>query len=37
MRFFNTEGPVKCDRHYCLPPLARFNLDELIGLIDQEK
>ena len=24
MRFFNTEGPVNCADHYCLPPLARL-------------
>ena len=37
MRFFNTEGPVRPDRHYCLPPLHRWNLDEIATLIDQEK
>ncbi len=37
MRFFNTEGPVRCTEHYCLPPLARLNLDDLLGLIDQKK
>ena len=37
MRFFNTEGPVRPDRHYCLPPLSRWDLDEILGLIDQEK
>ena len=37
MRFFNTEGPVRADRHYCLPPLARWDLDEVLGLIEQEK
>ena len=37
MRFFNTAGPVRCQKHYCLPPLERFNLDEIISLIDQEK
>jgi len=37
MRFFNTEGPVNCAKHYCLPPLARFNLAEILGLIAQEK
>lgn len=37
MRFFNTEGPIRPDRHYCLPPLHRWNLDETLGLIDQEK
>jgi len=37
MRFFNTEGPVNCTDHYCLPPLARFNLAEIYGLIAQKK
>jgi hypothetical protein len=37
MRFFNTEGPVRCADHYCLPPLTRLKLDELLGLIDQKK
>ncbi len=37
IRFFNTAGPVRCERHYCLPPLARFELDEILSLIDQEK
>ncbi len=37
MRFFNTAGPVNCDKHYCLPPLQRFDLDEIQSLIDQEK
>ena len=25
MRRFNTEGPVRPDRHYCIPPLARLD------------
>ena len=37
MRFFNTEGPVNCAKHYCLSPLARFDLNQIVGLIDQEK
>lgn len=37
MRFFNTAGPVKCDIHYCLPPLERFVLSEILTLIDQQK
>jgi hypothetical protein len=36
MRFFNTAGPVNCDKHYCLPPLSRFNLPEILRLIAQE-
>lgn len=27
MRFFNTEGPVRSDGHYCVPPLRRWDLD----------
>lgn len=37
MRFFNTAGPVNCNKHYCLPPLSRFNLPEILKLIEQEK
>ncbi len=37
MKFFNTAGPVNCDKHYCLSPLDRFNLDEILELIGQEK
>jgi len=37
MRFFNTAGPVRCEKHYCFPPLTRFNLDEILSLINQEK
>ena len=37
MRFFNTAGPVNCQDHYCLPPLSRFNLPQILGLIEQKK
>ncbi len=37
MRFFNTAGPVDCGKHYCLPPLERFDLDQILLLIQQEK
>jgi hypothetical protein len=37
MKFFNTAGPVNCDMHYCLPPLTRFDLEEIEILIDQHK
>ncbi|MDQ5908919.1 MAG: hypothetical protein QG599_1012 [Pseudomonadota bacterium] len=37
MRFFNTEGPNRTDLHYNLPPLQRWNLDEILTLIAQEK
>jgi hypothetical protein len=36
-RFFNTAGPIKCEIHYCLPPLERFSLNEVLALIDQQK
>lgn len=37
MRFFNTAGPVNPARHYYLPPLERFDLDEVLLLIQQTK
>ena len=37
MRFFTTEGPVNCADHYCLPPLTRFDLQEVLALIAQKK
>ena len=37
MRFFNTTGPVNSQKHYCLPPLERFDIDEIEMLIAQEK
>ena len=37
MRFFNTAGPVNCRKHYCLPPLERFDLSEIEALLAQEK
>ena len=37
MRFFNTAGPVDCQDHYCLPPLSRLDLDQVLALIDQKK
>jgi hypothetical protein len=37
MRFFNTAGPVNCQDHYCLPPLSRFDLSEILTLISQKK
>ena len=33
MRFFNTEGPVRPDDHYAIPPLDRMDVDELLALI----
>jgi type II secretory pathway predicted ATPase ExeA len=37
MRFFNTAGPCKIKKHYTLPPLERFDLDDILMLIEQEK
>ena len=37
MRFFNTAGPADCKKHYCVPPLERLDLQEILSLIDQEK
>ena len=37
MRFFNTAGPCKIKKHYTLPPLERFDLDNILMLIEQEK
>ncbi len=37
MRFFNTAGPVNPKDHYCLDPLKRLDLDELLLLIAQKK
>ena len=37
MRFFNTAGPVNCQDHYCVPPLQRLDLDQILGLIAQKK
>jgi hypothetical protein len=37
MRFFNTAGPVRCEDHYCLDPLKRFDLQEILTFITQKK
>jgi hypothetical protein len=36
-RFFNTAGPVRAEKNYCIDPLHRINLDEIQSLIQQEK
>ncbi len=33
MRKFNRTGPVFAQRHYCIPPLQRVNLDEIRELL----
>ena len=37
MRFFNTEGPVRPDKHYAIQPLDRVDIDEFLGLIRAER
>ena len=37
MRFFNTTGPVVAADHYCIPPLARLDLDELLRLFRNKR
>jgi hypothetical protein len=37
MRFFDTEGPNRADLHYCLPPLGRWDLAEILELIERQK
>ena len=37
MRSFNTAGPVKSDMHYCIPPLSRIDLEEVLRLVREEK
>ena len=37
MRFFNTAGPVEPADHYCIPPLQRFDLDEVLSLVRMKK
>ena len=37
MRFFNTTGPVVAADHYCIPPLARLDLDDLLRLVRDKR
>ncbi len=37
MKFFNTAGPVNRPNHYRIDPLQRWDLDEVLTLINQEK
>ncbi len=37
MRKFNLEGPVEAQRHYCIPPLERIQLGEILELIDDRR
>ena len=37
MRFFNTTGPVRPQKHYSIPPLARIDLEDVLGLVRSER
>ena len=37
MRSFSTAGPVKPAKHYCIPPLSRIDLDDVLGMVRDEK
>lgn len=37
VRFFNTEGPVRAEKHYSIPPLSRLDLESLLTLVRREK
>ena len=37
MRFFNTTGPVRAQEHYCIPPLSRLNLDDVLTLVRDKR
>ncbi len=37
MRFFNTEGPVRVEDHYAIPPLKRDNVAEILQLIRDKR
>ena len=37
VRYFNTEGPMDPAEHYCIDPLGRVNLAEILSLIARKK
>ena len=37
MKTFNTAGPTKPDKHYNIPPLSRWDMDEIHRLIAEER
>ena len=37
VRTFNTAGPVRAHRDYQIAPLSRIDLEEVLGLIRDEK
>lgn len=36
-RFFNTAGPIRQEDHYCIDPIHRLDLEEILTLIAQKK
>ena len=36
-RFFNNAGPMAPERHYCIPPLERFDLNAVLRLIRDQR
>ena len=36
-RYFNTAGPINPREHYCLPLIERFDLEEVLLLMEQKK
>ena len=36
-RFFNTAGPIRKEDHYCIDPILRIDLDDILSLIGQKK
>ena len=37
MKYFNTAGPVNLDMHYKIDPLSRWDMEDILNLIDQNK
>ena len=37
MRHFTTTGPVASADHYCIPPLSRLDLDDVLELVRDKK
>ncbi len=37
MRSFSIAGPVRPQRHYCIPPLERIDLEHVLGLVRDEQ
>ena len=37
MRFFNTEGPMRPDKHYTIEPLGRVDVNDVLALVRDER